>query len=286
MAKPLLIAVGGPTASGKTAYAVDLALTLKTEVISTDSRQFYREMQIGTARPSPEELMGVPHHFLGFLSVTDHYTAGKFEEDALKLLESLFSKYPVVIASGGSGMFFQALLQGLHALPSDENVRETLNKRFKEDGLKPLVEQFVKVDPEQASKTDLQNPMRVIRALEVLLISGTSYANLLKENRVERPFEIERRVLMWPRDVLNARINSRVDQMIEQGLLGEVKSLLPYRNLNALKTVGYKELFEYLDGDCKFEDAVENIKKHTRQYAKRQETWFKNQGEWNVVTLI
>jgi len=283
VARPRLIAIGGPTACGKTAYAVNLALQLKTEVISADSRQFYKEMRIGTARPSMEELCGVPHHFLGFLSITEPYTAGRFEEEAMQLLDKLFAKHPVVIVCGGSGLFLQALLEGLHVLPSDPKLRQSLNALFHQKGLAHLVEEFKQLDPDQASKTDLKNPMRVIRALEVLKTSGASYAQLLNAQRTIRPFDIERYVLLRPRDELNNRINQRVDCMMAQGLLQEVRSLIPFRHLNALNTVGYKELFDYFDGKCSLEDAVENIKKHTRQYAKRQETWFRNQGEWKTV---
>jgi len=265
-----LVVIGGPTCSGKTDYAFQLAKELKTEIISADARQFYRGMEIGTAQPEQEMLKKINHHFIGHLEVTETYTAGMFERDVLKLLDELFLKYPVVIMVGGSGLFIQAVCEGLDDIPSDHIIREQLNQI----PLEELQEELKRKDPLFYEEVDLKNPRRVQRALEVIRITGQPYSQFRLKKKKIRPFAIEACRLSPDKKVLEQRIRERVDRMMQQGLLGEVEKLLPWRNCNALKTVGYSELFSYLDNEIRLEEAVEQIKIHTRQYAKRQETWF------------
>ena len=265
-----LIVIGGPTCSGKTDYAVELALMHQTEIISADARQFYRGMEIGTAQPDVEILQKVKHHLVGHLKVTDIYTAGLFEKDVLKLLDELFTRHDTVIMAGGSGLFIQAVCEGLDEMPASRIIREELNKCSLEEMQRELEEK----DPAYYEKVDLHNPRRVQRALEVIRITGQPYSTLRQQRKKIRPFETEAYRLHVPREELETRIRSRVDEMMKKGLLNEVEKLIPYRNENALKTVGYAELFAYLDGRMTLAEAVENIKIHTRQYAKRQETWF------------
>lgn len=265
-----LVVIGGPTCSGKTDYAFQLAKELKTEIISADARQFYRGMEIGTAQPEQEMLKKINHHFIGHLEVTETYTAGMFERDVLKLLDELFLKYPVVIMVGGSGLFIQAVCEGLDDIPSDHIIREQLNQI----PLEELQEELKRKDPLFYEEVDLKNPRRVQRALEVIRITGQPYSQFRLKKKKIRPFDIEACRLSPDRNTLEQRIRKRVDRMMQQGLLEEVEKLLPWRNSNALKTVGYSELFSYLDKEIRLEEAVEKIKTHTRQYAKRQETWF------------
>lgn len=265
-----LVVIGGPTCSGKTDYAFQLAKELKTEIISADARQFYRGMEIGTAQPEQEMLKKINHHFIGHLEVTETYTAGMFERDVLKLLDELFLKYPVVIMVGGSGLFIQAVCEGLDDIPSDHIIREQLNQI----PLEELQEELKRKDPLFYEEVDLKNPRRVQRALEVIRITGQPYSQFRLKKKKIRPFAIEACRLSPDRNILEQRIRKRVDRMMQQGLLEEVEKLLPWRNSNALKTVGYSELFSYLDKEIRLEEAVEQIKIHTRQYAKRQETWF------------
>lgn len=270
-----LINIVGPTAIGKTSLSIKLANHYKTEIISADSRQFYKEMSIGTAKPTPEEQAQAVHHFIDFISINKEYSAGTFEEEVIEFLTEFYKKHDVAIMVGGSGLYVKAITHGIDDIPSDKNIREELNKRFQSEGLEPLKKQLHELDPIHYSKMDIENPQRVIRALEVCLATGKSYSSFRNNESKSRDFEIITIGLEAPRELIYERINKRVDIMMEEGLLDEVTSLLKYKNLNALNTVGYKELFQYLEGKCDLEEAIEEIKKHTRQFAKRQLTWFK-----------
>ncbi len=270
-----LVVILGPTAVGKTALAIDLAKHFQTEIISADSRQFFHELNIGVARPSEVELKEVPHHFIGFISIHDSYSAGTFERDALAKLEELFSNHDVVICCGGSMMYVDALLYGLDELPSDKNIRSSLKLQLEKEGIEGLQKELLKTDPEYYNQMDTQNPHRVIRALEVCLITSKRYSELRKSTINVRDFEIIKIGLHGERNWLYQRINHRVDQMIASGLLEEVKSLIPFKHCNALNTVGYKELFDYFEKETSLEEAVNFIKQHTRNFAKRQMTWWK-----------
>lgn len=275
-----LIVIVGPTASGKTAMAVDLALKLKTEVISADSRQFFKKMSIGTAKPSSEELKGVPHHFLDFLELDEAMNAGAFEQRTLELLEKLFQDHDQIIMTGGSGLYIDAVCYGLDEMPTtDPEVRADLNRILENDGLDALLEELKGKDPITFEKIEKKNPHRVMRALEVFRSTGRSITEQQKGEVAERPFNIKIFGIEQERELLYERINARVDRMMEDGLLEEVRALLPYRKLNALNTVGYKELFDHLDGNSTLEEAVDLIKQNTRRYAKRQMTWWRKNEE-------
>lgn len=274
-ALPRVPVIQGPTASGKTAVAVWLAERLNGEVISADSRQFYREMSIGTAKPVEEEMRGIPHHFIGFLSVTESYTAGQFEADAGAKIEEILKRGKLPIIAGGSGLYVKALLDGLDDLPSDPELRNRLQKLFSEKGLSPLAGELYKLDPTYAAEADTQNPVRMIRALELIKLSGKSMAELHSGAEKHLPFTPVKIGLDIPRAELYARINARTDQMMADGLIEEARSLLPYRSRQALQTVGYKELFDHFDGECTLETATAQIKQNTRRYAKRQLTWLR-----------
>ncbi|WP_426668504.1 tRNA (adenosine(37)-N6)-dimethylallyltransferase MiaA [Mucilaginibacter sp. McL0603] len=278
--KKELIVIAGPTAAGKTAVAIKLAQQLKTEIISADSRQFYREMSIGTAKPSAEELSQAKHHFINSHSVTENFNVGDFEKQALQLLDKLFKTHDKVIMAGGSGLFIQAVTQGFDELPvADANIRSNLNQELAEKGIDFLQNRLKDADPVYYQQVDLNNPQRLIRALEVFETTGKPFSSYRKATINKRYFDCIKIGLNLPRDILYQRINQRVDDMIDQGLLEEVRSLLPYRNLNALNTVGYSELFDYLDGKIDLNTAVELIKQNTRRFAKRQLTWFRKDKE-------
>lgn len=278
-----LIIIGGPTASGKTALSLRLAKYYKTEILSADSRQFYRGMSIGTAKPSPEELAAVRHHFIDSLSVTDVYSAGDFERDALVLLEKLFEAHDVVLLVGGAGLFIQSVAQGLDDFPAiSPEVRVLVAEGEQTGGLVWLQNQVALKDPEYYKVVDQQNPARLRRALAVCLQSGLPYSQFRNNQGKPRSFLCHYLLLEWPRDVLYQRIDARVDAMIEAGLEEEAKQLLPYRDKAALRTVGYEEFFSWFDGGCTYDEAVDKIKQHSRNYAKRQLTWFKKRGEWRV----
>lgn len=270
-----LIVVIGPTAVGKTALSIKLAQAFKTEIISADSRQFFKEMCIGVARPSDEELSAVKHHFIAHISIHDNYTAGKFEQDALEKIRQLHENHQIVIMTGGSGLYVQAVTHGLDNPPASPEIREQLNLEFEEKGLEYLQEKLQNLDPEIYKTIDLQNPQRVIRALEVCLVSGKPYSYFLNHSAKERPFETILIGLNIPREQLYQRINDRVDEMVKLGLIEEARALYPLKHLNALQTVGYKELFMAFDGLCTENEAIEKIKQNTRNFAKRQLTWFK-----------
>jgi tRNA dimethylallyltransferase len=275
-----LIVIVGPTAIGKTALAITIANYLNTEIISADSRQFFKEMEIGTAKPSIEELTAAPHHFINSHSIKDFFSTGDFETLALKLLENLFAGKNQVVMVGGSGLYINAVLNGLDELPeTDLNIREALNERFKNEGLESIQAELAALDPEYFAMVDQSNPQRLIRGLEFHLSVGKKLSSFLSKTKKERPFKVLKIGLNKDRAALYKQINHRVDLMMEHGLLGEVKSLVPFRDYNALKTVGYAELFDYLDGKVDLEAAVDKIKQNTRRFAKRQLTWFRRDEE-------
>lgn len=270
-----LIVVVGPTAVGKTDLCVRLAKHLQTEIISADSRQFYKEMSIGTAKPTAEEQQGVPHHFVDSHHITEEYNAGAYEQDALQLSKALFKEHKAVILTGGSGLYVRAISEGMDEMPeTDPAIREQLTALYQEQGLQPLLEQLQQADPSYFARVDKANPQRVIRALEVCLSSGQPYSSFRKQEQQERPFQLIRIGLNRDRQELYNRIDQRMDLMLAQGLLEEARSLYPYRHHNALQTVGYKELFDYLEGKYDWEEAVRLLKRNSRRYAKRQLTWF------------
>ncbi len=284
MANKELIVIAGPTAVGKTAFAIKLAKKYQTEIISADSRQFYRELKIGTAAPTEEELTSAPHHFIGNLSIHDYYNVSIYEQEALKLIRHLFEKHDKVIAVGGSGLYIDALCYGIDELPdADEQLRRKIKQKFAEEGIAYLQREVKRLDPAFYEIADINNPKRLQRALEVCLATGKTYSSLRKNKRKSREFMIRKYVLNMERERLYERINLRVDQMMEAGLLKEVRSLIPYRTLNALNTVGYKELFHYLDGEISLEQAITDIKTNSRRYAKRQITWFKRYDDFEWI---
>ena len=277
-----LIVIVGPTAIGKTSLSIRLAQELKCPILSADSRQFFKEMAIGTAKPTSEELAQAEHHFVDFLSIEDQYSAGHFERDVLERLETIFRTHDHAILVGGSGLYINAVLFGFDDIPSDLQIREELMNRLEAEGLQTLVDELVGLDLEVSEFLDLNNTQRVVRALEICLASGKPYSSFRTNSMKERDFAVRVIGLDDDRQAIYDRINKRVDQMIEQGLVEEAKTLYPKRNLNALKTVGYREIFQHLDGEITLEEAIELIKKNTRNFAKRQLTWFrKNEAvEW------
>ncbi len=268
--------VVGPTAVGKTAFAISLAKYLQTEIISADSRQFYKEMKIGTARPSNKELNEVKHHFIGNLSIHQNYNVSSFEQDALALLENLFQSKDTVVVVGGSGLYMDALAYGIDDLPdASEVLRMDLKQLYDNEGIAVLQQKLKNLDPLFYKQIDQQNPKRLLRALEVCLTTGKPYSDLRIGRKKKRDFKIYWIGLEQERSILNERINLRVDLMLETGLLDEVKQLYPFKELNALNTVGYKEFFAWLDGKESYEWAVEKVKTNSRRFAKRQMTWFR-----------
>ncbi len=275
-----LIVVVGPTGSGKTTLSVELAQIYRAPIISTDSRQFYRGMAIGTAQPTSEELAAAEHHFIADREVEDDYNCGRYESDALALLDKLFEENDTVIAVGGSGLYIQALCSGMDALPeADIALREELSRRLESEGLNSLVEELRRLDPDYAASLDTKNKSRVLRALEVCLTTGRPYSEQRSGERAERSFDIIKIGVDMPRDILYERINRRVDMMISDGLIEEARALLPKRELNALQTVGYRELFDAFDGKITIDEAIDLIKRNSRRYAKRQMTWFRRDSE-------
>ena len=277
-----LINIVGPTAIGKTSLALQLANKFNTEIISADSRQFYKEMSIGTAVPSAEELQAAKHHFIQHISIEDNYNVGDFESDAIKKLDELFKNNKIVIMVGGSGLYTRSVLEGLDYFPEVSlEIRQELNLKLEKEGLDSLQQQLHKLDPDYYKIVDLENPHRVIRALEVCISSGKPYSSYLNQPKKKRNFTAISIGLSAEREIIYDRINRRVDLMITEGLLDEAKTLFPKRELNALNTVGYKELFSYLEGKDSLETAVSEIKKNTRRFAKRQLTWFRKDQEIN-----
>lgn len=270
-----LIVIEGPTASGKTSLSIELAKYFNTSILSADSRQFYKELEIGTAKPILEEQAGIHHYFINSHSVKNEVSSAKFEKEGLQILEVIFHSNDVAILVGGSGMFIDALCNGLDNIPTDINVKKQIQIEYNEFGTQPLLDELKSKDPAYFKTIDKNNPMRIIRAIEVIRITGKSYSELRKSTPNKRPFQIHKYVINHDRKTLYDRINLRVDLMIESGLIEEVKSVVEYRGLASLNTVGYQEIFEYLDGDCTLEEATDKIKQNTRRYAKRQLTWFR-----------
>ena len=270
-----LIVVAGATATGKTAESIRIAKLLSTEIVSSDSRQFYKEMNIGVARPSHEELQSVPHHLIAHISVKQKYNVAMYEQEALRQIEDIFRSKDDVVLAGGSGLYIKAVCEGIDDIPeADEGIRAELNKLFATRGIEPLQQELKSKDPEYYSLVDKCNHIRLIRALEVCRATGKTFSSFRKQDKAQRKFEIVKIGIRRKRENLLERIYKRVDLMMEQGLLAEVEGLLPLRDYPALNSVGYKELFEYLDGKTTLSQAVENIKINTRRYAKRQMTWF------------
>lgn len=271
-----LIIILGPTASGKTSLAIEIAKHYDTEIISADSRQFYREIPIGTAAPDISQLVECKHHFIGHLGIKENYNVSRFEKDVIELLKLKFKTNDTMVMVGGSGLYINAVCDGIDELPDpDENIRQTLNNLFSEKGLSALNAKLEDLDPEYFAIVDKNNPKRLIRAIEVCLQTGKTYTELRKNKSLDRDFRIIKIGIELPRSVLNERIHQRTDDMIKQGWLEEAEGVFPFRELNALNTVGFKELFAYLDGSWSLDKAIEKIKTNTRRFAKRQMTWFR-----------
>jgi len=271
-----LISVVGPTAIGKTSLAIALANYYNTEIISCDSRQFFKEMKIGTAVPSNEELSQAKHHFIQNISIHDKYSVGDFERDGLSFLDDFFKQHDNCIMVGGSGLYEKAITVGFDSFPDvDPSVREKLNSELEEFGIEKLQQELQEVDPNYYQEVDIQNKQRVIRALEIYRGSGFPFSHFRNQDLNKRPFNIIKIGLELPREEMYDRINRRVDMMLDEGLLDEAKKLFPLKDLNALQTVGYRELFDYFDHKIDLDFAIEEIKKNTRRFAKRQMTWFK-----------
>ncbi len=279
MSTKRLIVVVGATGSGKTDLSIRLARYFDAPILSTDSRQIYRGLPIGTAQPTAGQLAAAEHHFIATHDITENFSCGEFEVQALALLDRLFASHDTVIAVGGSGLYVQALCEGMDDLPhADVQLREELNRRLDSEGLGSLLEELRRLDPEYYDKVDRNNPARVLRALEVCLQTGRPYSSMRTGERRKRDFRIVKIGIEMDRDVLYDRINRRVDAMVADGLEEEARAVYRFRNLNSLQTVGYKEMFEYFDGAISFEEAVDLIKRNTRRYAKRQMTWFRRDG--------
>ena len=279
MNNKVLISVVGPTAIGKTALGIHIANYFETEIISADSRQFFKEMSIGTAVPSPEELAAAKHHFIQHISIEDQYSVGDFEKEAMTKITKLFQDHNVLVMVGGSGLYVKSITEGLDDFPEIEpEIRQNLNELLKKDGLQSLQDKLKDLDPEYFQKADIENPHRLIRALEICLGTGKTFSSFLNKKKNKRNFDIIEIGLTADRQIIYDRINLRVDLMMQAGLMEEAKQLYPKKHLNALNTVGYKELFSHLDHEIDLDFAVSEIKKNTRRFAKRQLTWFrKNQ---------
>ncbi len=276
-----LIVIGGATAAGKTALAVKLARHFNTAILSADSRQFFREMSIGTAKPSAEELAVAKHYFIDTLSITEDYSVGDFERDALAVLDALFETNNIAILVGGSGLYLKAVCEGLDTFPkTSPETRALVAKNYAEGGLAWMQQQLGALDPAYFQEVDRQNPARMRRALEVCLETGQPFSAFRKKNKVQRPFAVINILLELPRATLYERIDKRVDLMVAQGLEAEARSLLPFQDKPALKTVGYEEFFAHFRGEMSLEETIDKIKQHSRNYAKRQVTWFRKHGEW------
>lgn len=279
-----LIVIAGPTASGKTALSVAIAKHLKTSILSADSRQFYKELSIGTAKPTEKEMEGVPHYFINSHNITDPLSAGQYERLALEKVNELFLTHDFIVVVGGSGMFIDALIYGTDQLPHEPEVRTYWNQKFEQYGLEYLQTQLKELDPEYYNQVDLKNPIRLIRALEVIKITQLPYSSLRKRNKKAPRFETYYFVINHPREKLYERINQRVDHMVEAGLIEEVKNNIQFKELQTLNTVGYKEIFSYLADEVTLEKAIELIKRNTRHYAKRQLTWLRKEENAHWLT--
>lgn len=275
-----LIVLIGPTGVGKTDLSLELAERFHTDIVSADSRQIYANLPIGTAAPTPEQLERVKHYFIGTLQLTDYYSAAQYEEDTLKVLDELFQKHETVILTGGSMMYVDAICKGIDLIPTiEQETREMMQQKYHEQGLESLCQELKLLDPEYYQIVDRKNPKRIIHALEICYQTGQTYTSFRTHPKKERPFRMIKIGLTRPREELYNRINLRVDSMIENGLVEEALSVYPQRELNSLNTVGYKELFHYLDGVWTLDYAVEKIKVNTRTYARKQLTWFKHDSE-------
>jgi tRNA dimethylallyltransferase len=277
--KSYLIVIVGPTAIGKTSLSIELAKHYDCEIISADSRQFFKELEIGTAKPTAEEQDGVKHHFIDSHSITDNYNVGQYELEVIELLNTIHSQNNLAILVGGSGLYVNAVCDGIDDIPSDSDIRSELNQRLETEGLEVLQHQLQILDPEHFEKCNIKNPQRVIRALEVCLVSGKTYTSFRTNTKKKRNFEIIRIGLNMLREDIYDNINQRVDNMINNGLIEEVQSVAHHREQNALNTVGYKEIFQYLDGNITLEESILLLKKNTRNFAKRQLTWFRKNQE-------
>ena len=275
-----LIVIAGPTAVGKTALAVEVARVFDTAVVSADSRQFFREMSVGTARPTPEEMKGIPHYFIASHSITEDHNAGRFEAEAIQLLDELFANKDIVVMAGGTGLYIDAVCNGMDEVPeADEKIREMLIDMYEEKGLEALHALLKEKDQEYYRQVDLHNPHRVMRAIEVCLVTGKPYSSLRKGEKKQRSFNVIKIGLTMDRERLYERINLRVDEMMRNGLLDEARALYDHRQRNALQTVGYKEIFDHLEGKTDLATAVDLVKRNTRRFAKRQLTWFRRDAE-------
>ena len=280
MKNRLAIVIAGPTGVGKTEVAIEVAKHLHTDIISADSRQIYKELNIGTAIPDPAQLASARHHLLQHRSVKDYYNASMFETESLAVLEKIFQKNNAAVITGGSGLYIQAICEGIDDIPEvDPGVRAQLQERLKSEGLESLRFDLKKLDPVSYKTMDLKNPNRILKALEISMMTGRPYSSFLTREKKPRDFSILKIGLNLDRDVLYSRINNRVDEMMRRDLLEEARSCLPMRNLNALNTVGYKELFDHLDGNTSLEEAISLIKQNSRRYARRQITWFNRDPE-------
>lgn len=287
MSNKTLICILGPTAVGKTAAAIQLAKSLSCEIISADSRQFYKEVSIGTAKPSDLELAEVPHHFIGHKSVTETYNAGEFERDALALINQLFQKNQYVVLVGGSGLYVKAVYDGLHDLPkADEELRAELAELFAQKGIEPLQQMLQELDKKRWEQIDQQNPQRLMRAIEIAKGNQAGFTQLTQHEKPKRTFTVNKYALQMPREQLYARIEKRVDLMIEAGLEAEAKRMIPFKETYAMQTVGYKEFFDFFDGIAPREKAIELIKQHTRNYAKKQLTWLRREADINWIESV
>lgn len=281
-----LLVLLGPTGVGKTEWSLRVAEALGAPILSADSRQLYRGMEIGTAAPTREQLKRVSHHFVGILSPSDYYSASEFERDVLNLLSELYQKHPVVVMTGGSMMYIDAVCKGIDEIPTiDEELRANLQQLYQKEGLDPIRRQLKILDPVFYNQVDLKNPKRVIHALEICLMTGKPYSSLRTQPKKSRPFRIIKVGLTRDREELYERINRRVDQMINDGLVQEAQNLFHLRHLNALNTVGYKELFAYFNGECSLEFAIDKIKQHSRNYARKQLSWFRRDKEIHWINL-
>jgi tRNA dimethylallyltransferase len=277
-----LVVIVGPTAVGKTAVAIRLAQLLKTEVVSADSRQIFKELTIGTAKPSPSELALVPHHFINTHSIIEDYNAAQYARDALVLISDLFEKYNTLILCGGSGLYVKAVCEGFDDIPEiPADVREGLMQHYEQAGIEWLQQEMLRLDPEHYNQIDQKNPHRLIRALEVRLGTGASIASFHTRKQVSRPFEILKIGLELPREDLYRRIDERMDKMIDQGLIEEARGLYTHKHRQALQTVGYQEIFDLIDGKYDLDEAIRLLKRNSRRYAKRQLTWFKRETDIN-----
>jgi tRNA dimethylallyltransferase len=284
--QPTLISIVGTTGIGKTKLAIEIAKYFDTEIISCDSRQFFREMKIGTATPTDEELAEIPHYFIGNLSVKDYYSIGQYEMDALNKIRQLFQNHNVIILVGGSMMYEKAVIEGLNDLPeADAENQKKLNEIQENKGYEKLLEILKKLDNEYFEKVDKDNPRRILRAIDVIWQTGKKYSELISDPKNKRNFNIIRIGIEAPREIIYEKINQRVDKMLENGLVEEAKNLIPFKNFVPLQAVGYTELFKYFDGEWTLDFAIEEIKKNSRRFAKRQLTWYRKEGNINWVNF-